>query len=133
MQRASGLFETGISANISPRGITATAFGSGLLNKKLGSSFKLAVATEDKIALTNLLDSESVRRRVLSFDYVVCASEFHLTQSRVTANTYGKGPNDMTVEALFQAGVVREEVADASVSEEILRNVMMGCEPEVRH
>ncbi|GMI17723.1 hypothetical protein TrLO_g14827 [Triparma laevis f. longispina] len=126
LQRASSFYETGVSNNVSPRGITATAFGSGRLNQKIGSSFKLAVATEDKIALTNLLDVESIKRRLTNFDYVVTPIEWHLTQSRVTANTFGKGPNDMTTEAFFQAGEVDGDVADDDASDAIFFNVMKG-------
>lgn len=124
LQRASALYECGLSQKTAPRAISATAFGSGALNSRLGGAFKLAVATEDKIALTDLLSTEALGRRLNNFDYVVLPCEWALSQARITANTFGTGPNDMTVEAFFQAGSGEGESYDGEVSASIFGNVL---------
>jgi hypothetical protein len=127
LQRASALYECGLSTKTAPRAICATSFGSGALNSRLGGAFKLAVATEDKVALTNLQSVEALGRRLANFDYVVLPVEWGLSQARVTASTYEKGPNDMTVEAFFQAGSGEGEAYDADTSASIFGNVLKAA------
>ena len=80
LQRASALYECGLSTKLAPRAVCATSFGSGALNSRLGSAFKLAVATEDKVALTDLGSAESMTRRVTNFDYIVTPTEWRLSR-----------------------------------------------------
>lgn len=99
LQRASSIYGTGISpVSSSPRAIVATAVGSESLNKILGRSFKLAVATENYLRLTNMLEVESIEARVKGYDAVILGTIYQLEKRPVTGSTYEKSPNDKTLE-----------------------------------
>ena len=98
LQRASSIYGTGIGT---PRCIGATAYTAVLLNKVLGSSFKLAFAGEECIDLTDMSDVHAISKKLVrsNVEAVVVGTKHQLERRPVTANTYeSKNPNTQTYE-----------------------------------
>ena len=112
LQRASSLYGTGLGGSGSPRSICATAAGSENLNRVLGRAFKLAFAGEDSIRLTDMQSVDSIKERIKGIDAVIMGTVYQLEKRPVTANTYGKTPNDKTFEFyLDDRNLVEEDVS----------------------
>ena len=109
LQRASSLYGTGLGGSASPRSICATAAGSEGLNRILGRAFKLAFAGEDMIRLTDMQSVDSIKERIKGIDAVVLGTVYQLEKRPVTANTYGKTPNDKTFEFYLDDRNLAEE------------------------
>ena len=103
--------------------MSSTSKGSGRLNRDLSRMFGLGFAGEEKIALTNFWGSENqgVRRRTENFDVAFVVVGCRFGRTRVTANTYEKGPNDMTVEVREREGMGWDEQRDFRMQAKLCR------------
>lgn len=129
LQRASALYGTGIaSASSSPRAICATSVGAGSLNTLLGRNFKLAFAGENYIALTDMDDVDHIKGNLKGYDAAVLGTVYTLTKKPVTANTYGKTPNDKTMEFFMDdRAMVDPDEVDLDMHLTLFRNTIEAC------
>mmetsp|Transcript_1144 Transcript_1144/g.2284 ORF Transcript_1144/g.2284 Transcript_1144/m.2284 type:complete len:448 (-) Transcript_1144:283-1626(-) len=98
LQRASSLYGPGISSQNSPRGIISAGAASMSLNSLLSKSFKLAYASENLVALTDIQDEDFITKRLVGFDVAIIGTRYTATRTKVTLNSYEKSPNDKTYE-----------------------------------
>jgi hypothetical protein len=137
LQRASSLYGTGLGGSSAPRAICATSAGSEGLNRVLGNAFKLAFAGENMIRLTDMQSVDSIKERIMGMDAVVLGTVYQLEKRPVTANTYGKTPNDKTFEFyLDNRNLVEEDVPYDEMDTHLtmFQNSIDACKlAEVKH
>jgi hypothetical protein len=130
LQRCGSLYGTGISGvQGSPRGITATAFGSVYLNSVLSKNFILAQADESFIKLTDMSSVDAIKERVLGFDAAILATRCTVEKRPVTLGSYEKGPNDKTTEFYMdrpRSSTVRVN-DDPEFSMELFQSSLEAC------
>jgi len=101
LQRASSIYGTGISNRYSPRAILGSSVASAALNRVLTSSFKLAYAGRNQMALADMMDEESISPRLVGFDALILGTRYATERWPVTGGRWGKLANAKTYEFLL--------------------------------
>jgi len=133
LQRASSIYGTGLSGapTSTPRAIAATSQGSSILNRLLGSHFKLAFAGEEYVRLVDMQDSNRIEECLGGMDAVVIATVCDLERRSITGNSYEKTPNGKTVEFYMDQAYMAQPDEDINGDPEehlrIFRAALEGC------
>jgi len=125
------LYGTGLGGPSTPRSISATAFGSTALNSVLSKHFKLAYASEYMVVLTNMMDSNYIKKNLKGMDAAILGTKYALETRPVTGNTYETSPNSKTNE-IYLGGLKRsideqEGLDDLELQATMFRNSVQAC------
>lgn len=134
LQRAGGLYETGIASAqaSSPRCLTATAVGSKALNGVLALSYVLAQADESLVKLTDFTSVENLASRLGGFDAAIFGTQYTLEPRPVTSGSYETSPNSKTMEIYMDRprSPTVQGVTDADYSWKVFENTVTACQQQ---
>jgi len=130
LQRASSIYGTGLGLGTrsAPRLVCATSTASLALNKVLSQHFILAYAGEQHVKVTDMSSVNSIVSHLRGYSAVVIGTMYAL-EPRPAPSTYGKSPNDKTLE--FYLDKPRKsgpELDDLDTHCKIFENTLEACE-----
>lgn len=137
LQRAGSLYGTGIAGIGAPRAIVATSVGCLNLNSVLSKNFVLAQADESYVRPTDMTSIESIQSKLNGFDAAVLATRYTFKTAPVTMGTYGKGPNDKTMEFFMDQprSSTNKLMDDPEYSDQVFLDTLEACKnsKKMRH